>query len=42
MAIAWCDSVSEELSNYQELLNLVETLELQVRDGRLQNAEVYL
>jgi hypothetical protein len=38
----WCDSVSEESSNYQELLSLVETLELQVRDERLANAEVFI
>jgi hypothetical protein len=31
----WCDEVSEELSNYRELLNLVESLELQVREGRM-------
>jgi hypothetical protein len=37
-----CDEVSEELSNYRELLNLVESLELQVREGRMLQAEAFL
>jgi hypothetical protein len=39
----WCNEVSEALSNYQELLNLVELLEeAQVANGRLRGAEVFL
>jgi hypothetical protein len=38
----WCQKVSEESSNYRELLNLVESLEAQVASGRLQGAEVFL
>jgi hypothetical protein len=38
----WCDSVSEESSNYRELLNLVESLELQVREGKRMNAELFI
>jgi hypothetical protein len=38
----WCDEVSEASSNYRELLNLVESLEAQVADGRLRGAEVFL
>jgi hypothetical protein len=38
----WCDEVSEASSNYRELLNLVESLEAQVADGRLKGAEVFL
>lgn len=38
----WCDSVSEASSNYRELLNLVESLEAQVEDGRIKGAEVFL
>lgn len=38
----WCTRVSEESSNYRELLNLVETLEIQVREGKLYEAEVFL
>jgi hypothetical protein len=34
--------VSKALSNYCELLNLVESLEVQVTDGRLKGAEVFL
>jgi len=39
---SWCSEVSEQSSNYRELLNLVESLENQVRDGRLIGAEVFL
>jgi hypothetical protein len=38
----WCDEVSDASSNYRELLNLVESLEQQVADGRLRGAEVFL
>jgi hypothetical protein len=38
----WCDEVSEESSNYRELLNLVVRLEELVKDGTLQGAEVFL
>ena len=38
----WCERVSEESSNYRELLNLVESLEAQVASGRLRGAEVFL
>jgi hypothetical protein len=38
----WCDAVSEASSNYRELLNLVESLEAQVEDGRIRGAEVFL
>jgi hypothetical protein len=38
----WCDEVSEESSNYRELLNLVVRLEELVEDGTLKGAEVFL
>jgi hypothetical protein len=38
----WCHEVSEASSNYRELLNLVESLEAQVEDGRIRGAEVFL
>jgi hypothetical protein len=38
----WCNEVSEASSNYRELLNLIESLEAQVADGRLRGAEVFL
>eukprot|EP00980_Cylindrotheca_fusiformis_P031013 scaffold25703_cov171-Cylindrotheca_fusiformis.AAC.2 len=38
----WCSSVSEQSSNFRELLNLVESLEVQVRTGKLKDAEVFL
>jgi hypothetical protein len=38
----WCNVVSEESSNYRELLNLVESLELQVQEGRMFEAEAFL
>lgn len=38
----WCSEVGEASSNYRELLNLVEGLELQVREGELAEAEVFL
>jgi hypothetical protein len=38
----WCDSVSEESSNYRELLNLVIRLEELVKDGTLKGAEVFI
>jgi hypothetical protein len=38
----WCTEVSEESSNYRELLNLVEGLEIQVREGGLRECEVFL
>jgi hypothetical protein len=38
----WCDEVSEESSNYRELLNLVVRLEELVEDGTLQGAEVFI
>lgn len=38
----WCTEVGEASSNYRELLNLIEGLELQVREGLLDGAEVFL
>jgi hypothetical protein len=38
----WCDEVSEESSNYRELLNLVVRLEELVKDGTLSGAEVFI
>lgn len=38
----WCSRISEESSNYGELLNLVEGLELQVREGLMKGSEVFL
>eukprot|EP00980_Cylindrotheca_fusiformis_P027315 scaffold19898_cov76-Cylindrotheca_fusiformis.AAC.1 len=34
----WCTSVSEQSSNFRELMNLVEALEAQVRTGKLKDA----
>jgi hypothetical protein len=38
----WCTEVSEESLNYRELLNLVEGLEIQVREGGLRDCEVFM
>jgi hypothetical protein len=38
----WCEEVSKTSSNYRELLNLVDSLEAQVEDGRIRGAEVFL
>jgi hypothetical protein len=38
----WCDAVSEKLSNYRELMNLVKRLEELVKDGTLENCEVFI
>eukprot|EP00980_Cylindrotheca_fusiformis_P023557 scaffold10595_cov116-Cylindrotheca_fusiformis.AAC.1 len=38
----WCTSVSEQSSNFRELMNLVESLEVQVRTGKLKDAEIFL
>lgn len=38
----WCTTTSEESSNYRELLNLVDALENQVREGSLFGCEVFL
>lgn len=38
----WCTAKSEESSNYRELANLVEALEIQVQDGVLFGCEVFL
>lgn len=38
----WCDADSEASLNYRELLNLVDSLEAQVDDGRILGAEVFL
>lgn len=38
----WCTKISKRLSNFCELLKLVDTLELKVWDGQLQNCEVFI
>jgi hypothetical protein len=38
----WCTEISEESLNYRELLNVVEGLEIQVREGELRDCEVFL
>eukprot|EP00980_Cylindrotheca_fusiformis_P026387 scaffold16048_cov85-Cylindrotheca_fusiformis.AAC.1 len=38
----WCSSVAEQSSNYRELANLVETLEIHVRTGKMREAEVFV
>lgn len=38
----WCTEVGEASSNYRELINLVEGLELQVREGLLRGSEIFL
>mmetsp|Transcript_6843 Transcript_6843/g.10388 ORF Transcript_6843/g.10388 Transcript_6843/m.10388 type:complete len:172 (-) Transcript_6843:1937-2452(-) len=38
----WCMDVGEASSNYRELLNLVEALEMQVREGALRESKVFL
>jgi hypothetical protein len=40
--VHWCDEVSEASLNYRELLNLVESLEAQVKEGTIRGAEVSL
>ncbi|CAJ1954083.1 unnamed protein product [Cylindrotheca closterium] len=38
----WCSANSEESSNYRELLNLVEALEMRVRSRELYGVEIFL
>jgi hypothetical protein len=38
----WTDEISGESSNFRELLNLVITVEEHLRDGRLENHELFL
>jgi hypothetical protein len=38
----WCDDVSEKLSNYRELFNLVARLEELVEEGKLDGCEVFV
>jgi hypothetical protein len=42
LRVYWFSEVSEAASNYLELLNLVEALEIQVRDGNFKWAKIYL
>ena len=38
----WCGWIGEQSSNYRELRNLVEAVEIEWREGRLQNMEFFL
>jgi hypothetical protein len=38
----WCDTISEQSSNYRELFNLVCRLEEMVKEGSLRGSEVFL